>query len=204
MSHLWRTEVTLLCYTGLSRETAQDASCATGDRVLPLWDLTVSSSRIKLQLSASCHGCCITRPFPLPWEGGEDGEAHGRLFPHRGAVTHLRGQAQHLLHQLLRLSGLLQKQLHDGRQQLQLNLRADKQTLGRGRQTARALFVQERPSFSLTRCRDVTPTCLSRDQTHGDRLSGDDKRQGTLRGSQPGLQPVSSRLPHPQPVRATG
>uniref|UniRef100_A0A8C5INY1 Uncharacterized protein n=1 Tax=Junco hyemalis TaxID=40217 RepID=A0A8C5INY1_JUNHY len=53
-------------------------------------------------------------------------------------VTHLRGQAQHLLHQLLCLRGLLQEQLHDGCQQLQLHLwGTDRQT---GHTPCRATF----------------------------------------------------------------
>ena len=37
-------------------------------------------------------------------------------------MTHLCCQGEHLLHQLLRVSGTLQKQLDNGRQQLQLHL----------------------------------------------------------------------------------
>lgn len=41
-----------------------------------------------------------------------------------GFGSHLRGQAQHLLHQLLRLSGLFQEQFHNCREQLELHLQA--------------------------------------------------------------------------------
>lgn len=36
--------------------------------------------------------------------------------------SHLRCQAQHLLHQILRLSGLFQEQFHNCRKQLELHL----------------------------------------------------------------------------------
>ena len=49
-------------------------------------------------------------------QGGETG-GWGR------GKTHLCCQGEHLLHQLLRVGGALQKQLDNGRQQLQLHLR---------------------------------------------------------------------------------
>lgn len=41
--------------------------------------------------------------------------------------THLSGQAEDLLHQLLSLCRLLQKEFHDGCQQLQLDLQEDRE-----------------------------------------------------------------------------
>lgn len=63
-------------------------------------------------------------PGLAPWV---EGWSQGRL----GGRTHLRGQAEDLLHQLLGLCRLLQKELHDSRQQLQLHLRTERRQGGR-------------------------------------------------------------------------
>lgn len=96
----------------------------------------------------------------------------GKPWEALSGVTHLCGQAQHLLHQLLCLRGLLQEQLHNGSQQLQLDL------WGTDRQTSHTGFVQEHM--------DLTPASLSRDQRLGDNVSGSD-----MSG------PLSSPFPHP-------
>lgn len=54
----------------------------------------------------------------------EGKQQSGAMQGRPGFGSHLRGQAQHLLHQLLRLSGLFQEQFHNCRQQLELHLHA--------------------------------------------------------------------------------
>ena len=162
--------------------------------------LTISSSRIKRQLSASCHGCCITKPFLLPWGGTAKPTGSSSLtqeplpaWPGSGPAAPAPASRWASSETASRWPSAAAAEPVGGGA-----------GLGRDRQTDHTISVQEHMNFSCTCCRDVTPSCLSRDQTQGDGLSGGDKCQGTLHGSQPGLQPISSRLPHSQPIRAAG